>query len=143
MAQYNADGTRRDLKQADDRAAETSSPRVEDVPPVAQNAFSDVGSVTVAALLHLMRLMGAELVLLRGIDIKTFEQAMRAKIGDFSSPTPNREAREAGLAYARYLTEQVMTQIRAQAELKKSLAATNRSAAPASKETAIPLKLLN
>jgi hypothetical protein len=77
----------------------------------------------VAALLHLLRLMGAELVLTRGGEIGQFEQAVRAKIDQFSSPTANQQARHAGLACARHLVEQVLTQIRAQAELKRSLTA--------------------
>jgi hypothetical protein len=92
-------------------------------------AFTEAGGATVAALLHLLRLLSAELVLLRGIDIAQFEQAVRVKIGDFTSPTANREAREAGLAQARHLVEQVLTQVRAQAELKKSLS-TAGGAAP-------------
>jgi hypothetical protein len=93
------------------------------------NTFTETGGATVAALLHLLRLLGAELVLIRGIDIAQFEQAVRAKISDFTSPTPNREAREAGLTQARHLVEQVLTQVRAQAELKKSLS-TNAAPAP-------------
>ena len=87
-----------------------------------ENAFSEAGGVTVAALLHLLRLTGAELVLMRGTTVAQFEQAVRSKIGEFVSPTANPAAREAGLAQARYLVEQVLTQIKAQAELKKSLA---------------------
>jgi hypothetical protein len=86
-----------------------------------ENAFSEAGGVTVAALLHLLRLMGAELVLMRGSTVAQFEQAVRSKISEFVSPTANPAAREAGLAQARYLVEQVLTQIKAQAELKKSL----------------------
>jgi hypothetical protein len=93
------------------------------------NTFTETGGATVAALLHLLRLLGAELVLIRGIDIAQFEQAVRAKISDFTSPTPNREAREAGLTQARHLVEQVLTQVRAQAELKKSLS-TNAAPVP-------------
>jgi hypothetical protein len=87
-----------------------------------ENAFSEAGGATVAALLHLLRLMGAELVLMRGTTVAQLEQAVRGKIGEFVSPTANPAAREAGLAQARYLVEQVLTQIKAQAELKKSLA---------------------
>jgi len=93
------------------------------------SAFTETGGATVAALLHLLRLLSAELVLIRGIDIAQFEQAVRAKISDFTSPTANREAREAGLTQARHLVEQVLTQVRAQAELKKSLS-TNAASAP-------------
>ncbi len=83
--------------------------------------FTAAGGAAVAAILHLLRVMGAELVLVRGIDVAQFEQSVRAKLGEFTSPTTNQEARQAGLARARYLVEQVLTQIRAQAELKKSL----------------------
>src|ERR1700729_3600939 len=84
--------------------------------------FTAAGAATVAAILHLVRLMGAELVLARGHDLAHFEQAVRAKLGEFTSPTVDPEARRAGLTHARHLIEQVLTQIRAQAELKKSLA---------------------
>jgi len=77
---------------------------------------------------HLVRLMGAELVLVRGINIAQFEQSVRAKLGEFTSPTADQEARKAGLAQARHLVEQVLTQVRAQAELKKSLAVENEKA---------------
>ena len=85
-------------------------------------AADPAGGATVAALLHLLRLTGAELVLMRrDCDPTFFEQAVRAKIAQFASPTANAHAREAGLAHARYLVEQVLLQIRAQAELKRSL----------------------
>jgi hypothetical protein len=84
--------------------------------------FTAAGGATVAAILHLVRLMGAELVLARGHDLAQFEHAVRAKLGEFTSPTADPEARQAGLAHASHLVEQVLTQIRAQAELKKSLA---------------------
>src|ERR1700733_10426394 len=90
--------------------------------------FTAAGGATVAAILHLVRLMGAELVLVRGIDIAQFEQSVRARLGEFTSPTTSQEARNAGLAHARYLIEQVLTQIRAQAELKKSLTVGNEKA---------------
>jgi hypothetical protein len=87
------------------------------------SAFSEAGSAAVAALLHLMRLMGAELVLMRpDCDPSPLEKAVRAKIDQFTPPTRNEAARQAGLAHARHLVEQVLAQIRAQAELKKSLA---------------------
>jgi hypothetical protein len=95
------------------------------------NSFTETGGATVAALLHLLRLLGAELVLVRGIEITQFEQAVRAKIGDFTSPTANGGAREVGLAHARYLLEQVLTQVRAQAELKKSLSVAAEAVEPA------------
>jgi fumarylacetoacetate (FAA) hydrolase family protein len=107
--------------------------------------FTAAGGATVAAILHLVRLMGAELVLVRGIDIAQFEQSVRARLGEFTSPTANQEARKAGLAHARYLVEQVLTQIRAQAELKKSLAVGNEESPELrSVSSAPPLsKLLN
>ena len=89
-----------------------------------ETAFTEAGAAAVAALLHLLRLMGAELVLMRpDCDPTRFEQAVRSKIGQFPSPSSNEQAREAGLAHARHLVEQVLMQIRAQAELKKSLSA--------------------
>jgi hypothetical protein len=90
--------------------------------------FTAAGGATVAAILHLVRLMGAELVLVRGIDVAQFEKSVRAKLGEFTSPTTDHEARKAGLARARHLVEQVLTQVRAQAELKKSLAVGNEKA---------------
>jgi hypothetical protein len=90
--------------------------------------FTAAGGATVAAILHLVRLMGAELVLVRGIDIAQFEKSVRAKLGEFTSPTADQKARKAGLAQARPLVEQVLTQVRAQAELKKSLAVGNEKA---------------
>jgi hypothetical protein len=113
------------------------------------NSFTETGGATVAALLHILRLLSAELVLTRGIDITQFEQAVRSKLGDFTSPTANREAREAGLAQARYLVEQVLTQVRAQAELKKSLSVAAGAAGPgpvahpAGGATHVAPKLLN
>jgi hypothetical protein len=91
--------------------------------------FTAAGAATVAAILHLVRLMGAELVLARGHDLAQFEHAVRAKLGEFTSPTSDPEARQAGLAHARHLVEQVLTQIRAQAELKKSLVVGQQKAA--------------
>jgi hypothetical protein len=92
--------------------------------------FTEAGSAAVASLLHLIKLMGAELVLVRGGDMAQFEQAVRSKAGDFTSPTPNKQARDAGLAHARQLVEHVLTQIRAQAELRKSLMAGHTDARP-------------
>jgi hypothetical protein len=90
-----------------------------------ETAFTEAGGAAVAALLHLLRLMGAELVLMRpDCDPTRFEQAVRTKIEQFPSPTANEHAREAGLAHARHLVEQVLLQIRAQAELKKNLGAS-------------------
>jgi hypothetical protein len=94
-------------------------------------SFTESGSVTLAALLNLFRLVGAELVLTHGGgDTERFERAVHAKIGEFTSPTANPEAREAGLAYAKQLVEQVIVQIRAQGQLKKSLSSAARREVP-------------
>jgi len=74
-----------------------------------------------AAVLHLLRLVSAELVLFRGLDVQRLEKAMREKIGEFTSPIPNQQAREVGLTFARTLVDQILVQVRAQAELKNSL----------------------
>ena len=98
--------------------------------------------LTVAALLHLIRLLGSELVLTRGIDITVFEQAVRKRIGEFTSPTANPQARDAGLATARYLLDQVLMQVRAQAEVKKTLAFNQAPSTPTVASTDAS-KLLN
>jgi hypothetical protein len=86
-------------------SAETAEPKA---------VFSEVGGATVAALLHLIRLMGSELVLMRpDCDPTRVELAVRTKIAQFPCPTANELAREAGLAQARHLVEQVLLQIRA------------------------------
>jgi hypothetical protein len=96
-------------------------------------ALPDSATAAFAALLHLIRLMGADLVLNRADpDLERFEQAVRTKIEQFTSPTANQGARDAGLAFARHLVEQVLTQIRAQVQIKKSLS-VNRQTAPAVK----------
>src|SRR5215470_11092471 len=84
-------------------------------------SMPEAGGVAMAAILHLLRLVSAELVLLRGIDLKRFEEAARNKLNEFTSPTTNPKARQAGLAFAHELLEQILVQIRAQAELKKLL----------------------
>jgi hypothetical protein len=73
--------------------------------------------------------MGAELVLKRGLDIALLEQATRTRIAEFTTPTSNRQESEAGLACARFLLDQALTQVRAQAELQKALAMNVPSAA--------------
>jgi hypothetical protein len=93
-----------------------------------ETAFTESGGAAVAALLHLLRLMAAELVLSRGVDIGQFEAVVRVKIDQFSSPTADPQARAAGLGYARHLVEQVLTQVRAPAELKRGLTAKGRAA---------------
>jgi hypothetical protein len=105
---------------ADESADELTSP-VSSKVARPENIFSEAGGAAVAALLNLLRLLGAELVLVRGSDNNQFDRAVRAKLCEFTSPTANKEAREVGLAQARHLVEQVLAQIRAQAELKKSL----------------------
>ncbi len=85
-------------------------------------AIPEAASAAFAALLHLIRLMAADLVLHRpDAELERFEQAVRTKIEQFVSPTANQAARDAGLAFARHLIEQVLTQLRAQVEIKKSL----------------------
>ena len=104
------------------KAAEKLSQPAPGVPTVhpgqSEIAFTEAGSATVAALLHLLRLLAAELVLFHWrCDVARLEQAVHSKIGQFTSPTTNQQAREAGRAYAQYLVDKVLTQIRAQAEL--------------------------
>jgi hypothetical protein len=109
-------------------------------------SFTESGSVTVAALLNLVRLMGAELVLNHaGGETGRFEKAVRAKIGQFATPTADAQARELGLARAKNLMEQVIAQIRAQAQLHKSLSAATRrrSSEQATVPTADVPRLLN
>jgi hypothetical protein len=107
--------------------SEAAAPKPAFHPEQLACSFTEQGSVTLAVLLNLLRLMGAELVLKHaGGDTERFEQAVRAKIGQFTSPTANPDAREAGLAYAKHLVEQVVAQIRAQAQLQKSLSPAPR-----------------
>jgi hypothetical protein len=80
-----------------------------------------------AAVLHLLRLVSAELVLFRGIDVQRFEKAMHEKISEFTSPVANQKAKEDGLAFARSLVDQVLAHIRAQVELKNTLAGRTAS----------------
>jgi hypothetical protein len=115
-------------------------------PPVFETNFTEAGGAAVAALLHLIRLMGAELVLMRrDCDPTRFEQAVRSKIEHFTSPTADEQSRQAGLAHARHLVEQVLTQIRAQAELKRSLGGGAAQPQPSGAASAPPSssRLLN
>lgn len=132
----------------------TSGPTVATAPrgPVEEVAAALPKSATAAfaALLHLIRLMGADLALNRpDVDLERFEQAVRTKIEQFTSPTANQSARDAGLAFARHLVEQVLTQIRAQVQIKKSLsikrqtAPVEKAAAPAAEVQADAPKFLN
>ena len=107
-----------------------SGSKSSDAPPVVAKSaedgrrgvsFSDEAAASMAAVLHLLRLVSAELVLFRGLDVQRLEKAMREKIGEFTSPIPNQQAREVGLAFARDLVDQILVQVRAQAELKNSL----------------------
>jgi hypothetical protein len=126
-----------DSPESDDsttRPAAATAPRgpVEEV----ASALPESATAAFAALLHLIRLMGADLVLNRpDANLERFEHAVRTKIEQFTSPTANQGARDAGLAFARYLVEQVLTQIRAQAQIKKSLS-VNQPTAPAEKTAA-------
>jgi hypothetical protein len=92
-------------------------------------ALSAEGAAAVAAVLHLLRLVSAELILFRGLEVGRFEKAMHDKIGEFTSPTTSQQAREAGLAFARVLVDQILVQVRAQAELKKQLGGKSGSEA--------------
>jgi hypothetical protein len=65
------------------------SPEQSDDPARPQIAFTEAAGAMVAAVLHLVRLLGAELVLARGYDIGHLEQAVHAKLKDFTSPTAN------------------------------------------------------
>ena len=116
-----------------------------DVTGRTEGLFTDAGSVTLAALLHLLRLTGAELVLgRRDLDSGPFENAVRVKIDQFTGPTASPEARAAGLAFARHLVEQVLAQIRAQAEVKKSLNSPDANTDKPNPQAAHPpWKLLN
>jgi hypothetical protein len=112
-----------------DTSSESSPPGIEEIAA----ALPEAGSAAIAALLHLIRLMGAELVLAQpGCETERFEQAVRTKIEQFVSPTTNQTARDAGLAFARHLVEQVLTQIRAQAQVKRSLTPGQHTAHPQS-----------
>lgn len=85
--------------------------------------FPEAATETIAALLHLIKLMGGELVLnVAGGETERFERAVRSKIAQYTSPLANPTARKSGLAFATHLVEQVLTQLRAQAEVKRSLA---------------------
>src|SRR5580658_4775683 len=111
----------------------------------AETAFTEIGSVTLAALLHLIRLMGAELVFRDGCDTERFEKAVAAKFDQFVAPTNNSDARDTGMALARQFVEPVLNQIKAQAELRKSLANTHQQSAtaPAGAVPSRTSKLLN
>ena len=101
----------------------TDNPTEKPVRNPAEGIFNEVGGVAVAAILNIFRLAAAELVLFRSkaSDPAWFEQAVQAKLDQFTSPTRDPHAHEAGLACARHLINQVLVQIRAQADIKKSL----------------------
>jgi hypothetical protein len=111
--------------------------------------FPEAATETVAALLHLIKLMGGELVLnIAGAETERFERAVRSKIEQYTSPTTNPAARKAGLAFASHLVEQVLTQLRAQAEVKRSLGKAQSSqrrdgGADKASSTRISSKFLN
>jgi hypothetical protein len=120
-----------------DAAAKETRPRTADV------TFSEAGGAAVAAMLHLLRLVSAELVLHHGLDVGRFEAAARKKIDEFTSPTTNAQARDAGLAFAHHLLGQLLVQIRAQAEVKKRLGPGEETQATASTSLPAHSKLLN
>jgi hypothetical protein len=110
----------------DDVVSEGSQPPTSsDAKPAAADIgkdFPEAATETIAALLNLIKLMGGELVLnIAGAETERFERAVRAKIEQYTSPTANAAARKSGLAFASHLVEQVLTQLRAQAEVKRSL----------------------
>jgi hypothetical protein len=111
----------------------------------ADGVFNETGGVVVAALLNMLRLVGAELVLhsSKSTDPTPFEEAVRRKLDQFTSPTNDPEAREAGIECARYLVEQVLTQIRAQATIKKTLASSITESSSDVSTESIPSRLLN
>ena len=74
----------------------------------------------------------AELVLNHGLDVGRFEVAARKKIDEFTSPTTNSHARDAGLAFAHQMLEQLLVQIHAQAEVKQRLKPSDETQAAAS-----------
>ena len=123
------DPVRKSEPEADAEATlpDSSEPAVgaSDASPAADisASFPEAATETIAALLHLIKLMGGELVLnVAGGETERFERAVRSKITQYSSPTTNPPARKSGLAFATHLVEQVLTQLRAQAEVKRSLA---------------------
>jgi hypothetical protein len=123
------DPVRKAESEADEEVALPDSPEVaaaaSDASPAAETgaSFPEAATETIAALLHLIKLMGGELVLnVGGGETERFERAVRSKIAQYSSPTANPAARKSGLAFATHLVEQVLTQLRAQAEVKRSLA---------------------
>jgi len=129
------DPVRKSGPEADEEAA---LPDGSEPPAVASDAspaaeigagFPEAATETIAALLHLIKLMGGELVLnVAGGETERFERAVRSKITQYSSPTTDLAARKLGLAFANHLVEQVLTQLRAQAEVKRSLATKGKGA---------------
>jgi hypothetical protein len=79
---------------------------------------------------------------MRGLDVDQFEAAARKKLDEFTSPTANRHAHNVGLAFAHHLVEQVLVQIRAQAELKKRLGSGEDHASDITRPQSVS-KLLN
>lgn len=109
--------------EVDDRA-ENSDPRADNL---GQRSLSmpESAAVALAAVLDLFRLTGAELVMTQlGGETDRFEEAVRTKIAQFVGPSASKAAREEGVALARHLVEQVLAQIKAQAEVKRRLRAT-------------------
>ena len=108
----------------------SASKSSDDAPTAAKSAddvrrgipLSDEAAAAMAAVLHLLRLVSAELVLYRGLDVQRLENAMREKISEFTSPIASQGAKEMGLAFARVVVDQILVQVRAQAELKNTLA---------------------
>jgi hypothetical protein len=117
-------GPEADVEAALPDGSEPAADACDASPPAEIGAsFPEAATETIAALLHLIKLMGGELVLnVAGGETERFERAVRSKITQYSSPTTYPAARKSGLAFATHLVEQVLTQLRAQAEVKRSLA---------------------
>ena len=137
MRSTRADGASLSPEKDPEQAGEAGTPTRTEV------TFSEAGGVTVAAVLHLLRLVSAELVLTRGLDVDRFEAAARKKLDEFTSPTANRHAHDVGLTFAHHLVEQVLVQIRAQAELKKRLGSGEHHTADIAQPQPPVSKLLN
>ncbi|WP_336488101.1 hypothetical protein [Methylobacterium nigriterrae] len=81
-----------------------------------QKLSDDAHSVALISLTNMVRLLSAELVAgTHRDDVRRLEQAIRAKVGRIDTTAFTPEAADKGLAEARMLIEQVLTQVRAQA----------------------------
>ncbi|OYX70238.1 MAG: hypothetical protein B7Y95_16220 [Rhizobiales bacterium 32-66-11] len=98
-----------------------------------------VTKVTLAALLNLIRLLGAELVAGKHRDdVDHLERALRAKL-NFVRDGVDKDDAEAGLALAHQLLTPVLRQIRAQAHLAGGEAQPLSSEAAGATAAAMPV----